>query len=102
MNPLLDGVKVLDLTDEKPEVETVTETGYPWDEGNSPTRIKMPFKKLANWTLNKTYDEKWKLNVERTPAFPAITKSNEPTEYLKLVPYGTTFLRLTVFPKLTK
>jgi len=102
MKPASDWNYALDLTDEKPEVETVTETGYPWDEGNSPVRIKMPFKKLANWTLNKTYDEKWNLNVERTPAFPAITKSNEPTEYLELVPYGTTLLRLTVFPKLTK
>jgi uncharacterized protein len=102
MNPASIWNYALDLADEKPQVETSGKTGYPWDEGNSPIHIKVPAKKLDNWHLNKMYDEKWKLNVERTPSFPTLIESSEPTEYLELVPYGSTLLRLTVFPKLTK
>lgn len=102
LNPASAWNYALDLADGKMEVVNTGKTGYPWEEGNSPICIKVTAKKLPLWHTNKTYDEKWKIYVERTPAFPTQTTSNEPTEYLELVPYGSTLLRLTVFPKLTK
>jgi len=100
LNPNANWNYALDVEKEKPAVELINQSGYPWDEGNSPVKIKVPARKVSNWELNKIYDEKWKLNVERTPAFPKEINSNNPVEYLELVPYGSTLLRLTVFPKI--
>ena len=62
--------------------------------------IRVPAKQLPNWQLEKLFDEQWKIDVARTPALPQNPVSDEETKYIELVPYGSTSLRLTVFPAL--
>ncbi len=80
-------------------IETNT-TGYPWDVGNSPIKIKVPAKKITNWKLKEVEDEKTKTSFLTTPEFPKMLEAEDKTEYIDLVPYGNTQLRLTVFPKI--
>jgi beta-glucosidase len=64
--------------------------GYPLDPGNAPVTVTVPVKRIE-----------WQLDSSRfTPAIPKdIVYKSDKVEYIKLVPYGSTELRLTVFPK---
>ncbi len=79
-------------------IETNT-TGYPWDNGNSPIKIRVPAKKVTNWKLKEVIDEKTNKTFLTTPEFPKELNTEGETEYIDLVPYGNTQLRLTVFPE---
>ena len=66
---------------------------YPYDEGNSPYILKVPAKEIA-----------WQLDSSRyTPVMPKggfAEPIKDNTVWLDLVPYGSTELRLTVFPRI--
>jgi len=86
---------------ESPAIEVIktNATGYPWDTGNSPIKIRVPAKKITNWELKEVVDEKTKTSFLTTPEFPENLSVESTNEYIDLVPYGTTQLRLTVFPE---
>lgn len=75
-----------------------TANGYPWGAGAAPVILKVPAEKLTNWKLHDTKDSKGE-PTKQTSAFPANRDSTGKKEYINLVPYGSTFLRLTVFPE---
>ena len=65
--------------------------GYPFDLGGSPISIKVPVKRI-DWPLEEG---------KYTPELPApnqVKVISDKTEYIKLVPYGATELRVSVFP----
>ena len=81
------------------EVIKTNATGYPWDTGNSPLKIRVPVKKVTNWKLKEVVDEKTNTTFLSTPEFPEVLEFEDNSQYIDLVPYGTTQLRVTVFPK---
>ena len=73
-----------------PAIEEINGT-IPFDINYTPLRLRIPVKKIE-WALE---DNRY------TPALPEqghLTLLSEQTEYIDLVPYGCTELRLTVFP----
>lgn len=66
-------------------------TGYPLDPGSSPVVIKVPARKVKGWTL---------LENRYTPPLPDRdnVECEAAVETLTLVPYGSTRLRIGVFP----
>lgn len=63
--------------------------GYPFDPGDSPVELEIPVTKIE-----------WDLEEGRyTPKMPeTVRRISSDTETLRLVPYGSTELRITVFP----
>jgi len=74
-------------------------TDYPWDPGNEPLKVKAQAVQLDEWKIDDSYDEHWKMDMLKTPAFPESRSSSSDQETIELVPYGSTTLRITVFPK---
>jgi uncharacterized protein len=72
--------------------------GYPWAVGAAPITLKVPAEKLTNWKLKQTKNATG-ATVYQTSGFPANRDSTGNKEYITLVPYGSTLLRLTVFPE---
>jgi hypothetical protein len=71
---------------------------YPWKTGADPVTLRVPAEKLTNWKLKQTKNAVGE-TVYQTSAFPANRDSTGKKEYITLVPYGSTLLRLTVFPE---
>ena len=66
--------------------------GFPFDLGNSPVTITVPVVGVKDWTL---------VDNRFTPALPKTVVSEERSDtVIELVPYGSTTLRLTIFPVL--
>jgi len=75
-----------------------TNSAYPWAQGASPVMLKVPAEKLTNWKLKQSKNVVGE-TVYQTSAFPVNRDSTGKKEYITLVPYGSTLLRLTVFPE---
>jgi len=91
----------LNLSDEKTndfEIIETGATGYPWDTGNSPLKIIVPVKKVTNWKLKEVVDKEHNISFLTTPEFPEELQLEDTLKQVELVPYGSTQLRLTVFP----
>lgn len=65
--------------------------GYPFDPGSVPSKVIVPAREI-DWSLDQG---------RFTPKNPryAVEPITDRTRYLELVPYGSTCLRLTVFPR---
>lgn len=74
-------------------------SGYPWDNENSPVRIRLKAKKVNNWKLKEIVDIETGELRKQIPAFPESLELSDSEEQIDLVPYGTTLLRVSVFPK---
>lgn len=65
-------------------------TGFPWDLNNVPVKIKVPVMGVKDWSI---IDDRY------TPALPEkVETESENVSYIELVPYGSSTIRLTIFP----
>jgi hypothetical protein len=65
--------------------------GFPFDPENVPLKLRVPVVKVKGWTLEED---------RYTPALPKeVTPESKTISYIDLVPYGSTTLRLTIFPE---
>ena len=72
------------------KVEKTGSKGFPFDLQSVPLKIKVPVKGVKDWTLKED---------RFTPALPeTVVPESDEVEYIELVPYGSTTLRLTTFP----
>lgn len=76
------------------KAEATGAEGFPFDPDNVPMKIRVPVVGVQGWTLQEN---------RYTPALPrtVVPESDEIT-YIDLVPYGSTTLRLTIFPTIEK
>jgi hypothetical protein len=76
---------------------TQREVDDPW--GNPSTTLTVPARKIEGWELLSTPQNG---SQKLTPPLPDLSSSkvNETSERVSLVPYGSTQLRVTVFPSL--
>ena len=66
---------------------------YPFEKENAPVRLRIPARKI-DWSLEEGR------YTPRLPAQKDIKTISDTTEYITLIPYGCTELRVTVFPSL--
>lgn len=79
-----------DFSPEDVEVVFTGAEGFPFDEGNSPVKLRVKAAEVSGWEL---------VEGRFTPALPETFSTVAGSEtVLELVPYGSTTLRLTVFP----
>ena len=71
------------------KVVNKTTSGCPWDMSSLPIELRVPAKQITNWKLGPK---------DSDPGFEADPKLADKMETVTLVPYGSTCLRLTVFP----
>lgn len=63
-------------------------SGFPWETGAPRTEIRGPGLAVSGWTLPATSN----------PVLPTAPSFGSSTQQLRLVPYGSTRIRLSVFP----
>jgi hypothetical protein len=69
----------------------------PWE--NPPTTLTVPARRIEDWELQSNPDNP---SQKFTPPLPdlSVSKVSETVERVTLVPYGSTQLRVTIFPAL--
>jgi uncharacterized protein len=72
------------------QVNKRTVSGFPWDVGNSPIELQAPAMRIDDWLLPE----------KKNPKLPDNPRGSGQIELVTLVPYGSTRIRLTVFPLL--
>ncbi|MFR9651151.1 MAG: beta-L-arabinofuranosidase domain-containing protein [Rikenellaceae bacterium] len=77
------------VTDGGVEVVDGCDRGYMWDEGGSPTKLKVKARAVKNWKLRG-----WIYSAE----YPEVLELEDEVVTLTLEPIGTTKLRITDFP----
>ena len=86
----------LDVNEENLEtaVEVIknqeTADGFGWDLAATPVRLKVPVRKVVNWTLDPD---------NSTPVWPDSLELSDEREFVTLVPMGCTLLRMTILPE---
>jgi hypothetical protein len=83
-------LKPLDLASQVEVVERKS-VGFAWETGNSPVELRVPARRISGW----------KLPEKTIPSLPEKPVGDGEVETVTLVPYGSTRIRLTVFPLLT-
>ncbi len=71
------------------KVEKTGAQGFPFDLETVPLKIRVPVTGVKGWTLKEN---------RFTPALPETFKTEGKVDYIDLVPYGSTTLRVTIFP----
>ena len=71
------------------KVEKTGAQGFPFDLETVPLKIRVPVTGVKGWTLKEN---------RFTPVLPETFKTEGKVEYIDLVPYGSTTLRVTIFP----
>ena len=71
------------------KAEATGAQGFPFDPENVPMKIRVPVMSVKGWTLQED---------RYTPALPEKVETEGQVQYIDLVPYGSTTLRLTIFP----
>lgn len=81
------------------KIQRLAVTDDPWN--NPPIALFVPAKKIEGWDLLANPD---KPEQKFTPALPdlSVNKASAAVETVTLVPYGSTKLRVTIFPDLTR
>jgi len=75
------------------KAERTGASGFPFDPDGVPVKIRVPVVGVKGWTLQ---DNRY------TPPLPETVEAEGGIEYIDLVPYGSTTLRLTIFPTIQK
>lgn len=70
-------------------------SGWPWTVEEAPVRLRVPARRLEGWGLVAEGEG----GAPTTPGFPARREPGR-RDLVDLVPYGSTLLRVTVFPRL--
>lgn len=102
------------------QVNWAVDGGYPLDAEQPPVTLRVPVRRVRNWRLRRTrqvvqecgwvVDGKWHFGLRtlhgsfvQTPPLPAPAglkaRLSDQEEWVTLIPYGCTLLRLTVFPQ---